>query len=198
MDLLGSVYTAIRNFEKAQFYLEEALKIDPEYHKARMNLGSLFFEQGKYSVAQPLLEEVRKTGLSYYDLNLYLGRIYLKKGEKEAALTLLKDLITMDGRRLEGYLWTGRAYESMNDFINAEKVLLQGIETDKSNPDAYFEIADFYFRNRLQDKYNKCVEFYEKTLELDSKYPKREQILKNIEMVSGKVKRVQNDKADHN
>jgi hypothetical protein len=77
----------------------------------------------------------------------------------------------------------------MNDFSNAEKMLLKTIELEKDNPDTYFETADFYFRNRLEDKFGKCVEFYEKTLELDSKYHKWDIIIKNLDVITGKIHR---------
>ncbi|OGS33369.1 MAG: hypothetical protein A2293_08840 [Elusimicrobia bacterium RIFOXYB2_FULL_49_7] len=196
LDMLGAVYMRLRNFEKSEYYLQEALKINPDFQKARMDLGLLMFEQGKYSSAESLLEEVRKTGFVSYELNLYLGRINLRKKNNDKALDFFKELVDMAPDLLESHLWVGRANEALLKPLEAESAFLRGIRVDSTNPDAYFEAADYYFRNRIVNKYPQCVGFYQKTLDMDSKYPKRDYIIENISIIEGKVKRIERVKTE--
>jgi Tfp pilus assembly protein PilF len=153
-------------------------------------LGTLYFEQGRFNDALVPLEMAYKEGIETYELSYYLARIYLKRNKEQEAITLLKKLVIMDSKRYEGHMWLGRAYEAVKDLKNAEAAYFKPIEFLPNNPDVYFEIAEFVYRQRLTDMWHICAAYYEKTLELDTKYPKREQIIANLKLINVKVQKV--------
>ncbi|MFH0919742.1 MAG: tetratricopeptide repeat protein [Fibrobacterota bacterium] len=195
-DLLGVTHTRLRNFPKAEFYLKEALAIDPEAPKARLHMGVLFYEDGRQTSAQEALEDVLKKNPDEYEGCRTLGLIYMNKRQTEDARGLFQHMIVLEPKKTEGYFLCGRACEQLLSFVEAEKMFQKPLELARDNPDAWFEIADFYFRNRMDDKFMKAVEYYEKTLELDSQYPKRDQIVKNLEVIGAKIKRITQKKDD--
>lgn len=78
----------------------------------------------------------------------------------------------------------GRRYYDMKYYNEAEKFLLEAIETDQQFQDAYLVLAEVYWE---QKKYAPAVEFYSKGLEIDrSFYPKGFLNKGNLELKIGK------------
>jgi len=193
-DLMGVTYLRLHNFEKSEYWFMQALELDSLNQKVALDFGMLRFEQNRITEALELLEKSAKQGYETYDLHYFLGRSYFAKKRYGEALEQFKKLPVSDVKAYAGYLWIGKSCEQMGSMGSAEASYLKGIEVCKTNPDAWFEAADFYYRNRMVESYEKCSEYFEKTLELDSKYPKRDQIVLALEQIKAKINRNTNEK----
>lgn len=88
---LGRAKTIAGNLQKAIYYYENAIKLDPNFFQTQFNLGSLYYEQGRFRealasfvkasiLAPELPEPVGRIGETYLTLKNYkLANNFLKK-----------------------------------------------------------------------------------------------------------------------
>lgn len=84
---LGMTYYFLDQKELAFDHLKQAVRLDPKHSDARVNLGSLYFENKKYKKALAQYEMVLKD-LTYqhqYRTHYNIGLIYLKLGNRKEA-----------------------------------------------------------------------------------------------------------------
>jgi tetratricopeptide (TPR) repeat protein len=89
-ELLGLVYSAEGQDEKATAPLEQAARLRPDSGEARNNLATNLARRGKMGLAEKEFKEVVKLEPSSFDANRNLGSFYLRARRIAAALPYLE------------------------------------------------------------------------------------------------------------
>ena len=83
--LLGKVYRLQLDYQKAREYLEEAVRLKPDYAAARMLLASTLIGLEQWNQAEDQLKQLENTGYQPGHTSLLLGRIAEKQGNLQKA-----------------------------------------------------------------------------------------------------------------
>jgi lipoprotein NlpI len=81
--------------EKAIEEYQKALKLNPNYIEAYMNIGAIYVDEKEYDQAIQQFKKVVEINYYYGKAHYNLGMVYLYKGEKEKAQEELKILKSM-------------------------------------------------------------------------------------------------------
>lgn len=87
---LGWAYYNKKDYKKAQHYLEEALKLQPEFFIAQLNMGRVYLATGKPRKALAIFEELAPKSPKNPVLLLQLGKAYRLLGDYSSAQLTLK------------------------------------------------------------------------------------------------------------
>lgn len=107
-NLLGIVYLAKRDFQKAENYFQSSLQLDPQYSEAYTNLGALRMKQERYQEAIFYFEKAISNPL-YTDSYIALANMgwsYYKLKDKEKALSVLSQAIKENPRASKPLIYT--------------------------------------------------------------------------------------------
>ncbi len=127
--MLGEIYTDVGNVPRAEAYLDEALRVDPENILAMRNRAVLFEIQSKYEEALVELDRALAVDPRRYDLYIEKGRQYQALNEWDkalesyrAAVSIMQTPVTLDALGWGLYL--------SNDLLHAVRELRKAVELD--------------------------------------------------------------------
>jgi len=133
------------NFQSAAFYLEWAIKFDPNFGKAHYNLGSTYEELRKWEQAKSHYQvAIECKGSTVDDAINNLARLEIKEGNsKDAIKRLLPSLKQVKDSCVKYTLHKnlGWAYFLQNQYPQAKHHLQKAIELDSFRADAYYLLA---------------------------------------------------------
>lgn len=89
-ELLGLVYSAEGQEEKATTHLEQAVRLRPESAEARNNLATNLARRGKPALAEKEFQKAVELAPASFDANRNLGAFYLRTGRIAAAIPYLE------------------------------------------------------------------------------------------------------------
>ncbi len=151
---------------------------------------------------------------------LSLGYKLLEEGKYEEAILAFNKVIDIDDKNIDARIGLSKVYVKLEDYDNAEKVLIEALEIDKKNQEVYKELIGMYKLTNQHDKIRELMERFgdfiddaiaEKNIDeeiiVDSTYPTDydENIMKYQRMVAkdnkytfmkdlnGKLERKNND-----
>lgn len=156
------------NFQSAAFYLEWALKFDPNFGKAHYNLGSTYEDLRKWDLACYHYQVATKCqGSTVDDAINNLARLEIKKGNSADAIAqLLPSLERVKDASMRYTLHKnlGWAYFLQNQYLEAENHLRKAIELDNFRADAYYLLAQV---QEAQEDKQSAYSSWEKGLKYD-------------------------------
>ncbi len=88
--LLGKVHRFRLEYQKAREYLEEALRLKPNYPAARLLLAEVLMGLEQWSLAQEQLKQLEASGYEPGRTALFLGHIAARRGEEKQAVDYLR------------------------------------------------------------------------------------------------------------
>jgi len=89
-ELLGLVYAAQSQNDKAHEHLEKAVQLKPTSASARTNLGNILVQLGKPQLAEPQFKKAVALEPNSYDANHNLGELYARAGKIPQAIPYLE------------------------------------------------------------------------------------------------------------
>ena len=119
-ELLGLVYSAEGQEEKATARFEEAVRLKPDSGAARNNLATNLARLGKASLAEAEFKKVVELEPASYDANHNLGEFYIAKGDIAAAIPYLKKAQEADPAAYDNGYDLALAYEKTRRLHEAE------------------------------------------------------------------------------
>ncbi|MCM8796396.1 MAG: CPBP family glutamic-type intramembrane protease [Candidatus Omnitrophica bacterium] len=138
---------AKKRFTEEEKSLKEALRLDPNFYKASMQLGALYMDQGDFIKAMPLFEKAlllirEKNDNSNYEIALYnLGKICIYENKPDRAWRYLKQAYAMK-KELGAAHWPDDPTDAVYYVMKSNNVKFIE-QVNKSYPD--------YFRKRLNE-----------------------------------------------
>ena len=95
LDALGVIALSRRDYDKAIYYLQRAVKIVPDFGSARNNLGRTYLEMGKPSEALPHLQRAAVLSPSDPIVQTNLGSAFAALGRSGEARTFLERALAL-------------------------------------------------------------------------------------------------------
>lgn len=130
--LLGNAYSELGEYDKALQEHQKAVKINPIFHKAWVNMGIVYRLTGEYERAESCYMKAIEIEPDYPELYISLGALYIFKDEPERAVEFLKRAIELDRQNAIAFANIALAYALCRDFDKAdialEKAIILGYE----------------------------------------------------------------------
>lgn len=161
---LGLTYMEVEEFQKAERAFNNALKANPAFSEAKMNLGILYSRTKNYRKAIEYLrqaledEAFEKKHIAFY----YLAKVYKELGEKDKYLDYLKKATAYNPLFLEAQMELASAYLDEKRYADAEKLYRTLISNNFKFPDIFLGLAKVYYE---MGKYKKAKEAIKQVIE---------------------------------
>lgn len=90
---IGWAYYKLRDKEKAFFYLDSALRENPQYTKSLIYLSLIYLEEGNLNLAEFYLKRALKINRNSGEARYYLAEVFFRKGQLEVAKELWQSIV---------------------------------------------------------------------------------------------------------
>jgi len=127
---MGILFVNLHQFGEAENAFKEAVRLNPNYINARINLLKILKTNEKYTQALPHGEYVLSRGITYPDVYQTLGEVQYALGLYDEALTNAGKALARKPFYAEAYYLTGKILESRNQVKDAISAFEQGLSFD--------------------------------------------------------------------
>ncbi|MEW6096891.1 MAG: tetratricopeptide repeat protein [bacterium] len=148
----GNEYLANHQYSEAIIEYKEALKLNPYYKEAYLNLGKAYQSKQLFKDAISQYKKAIKLDRKYVDAYINLGICYEKQNLLTKAKTNLEKAIELNPVNAEGHfylaniLYKGKKIkESIEEYIQTTKI-------DSKHFQAYIKLGEIYFKDLIDDE----------------------------------------------
>jgi len=149
---LARIYLDQGSTEKAQEQLERGLRQSPGLPLFLSLLGEVRRKLGDAGASLELNREALEAEPTMIPAHYFLALAYLDLKQEEAAISEFDKVIHSPYVRPEMYNALASLYISKKQFAEAEHLCLKAIALDRSQPDAYLNLARVYNARHESDK----------------------------------------------
>jgi tetratricopeptide (TPR) repeat protein len=136
--LLGQVSRLMLNYSKAKGYLEEALRLKPDFHPAQLMLADTLIALDQPKDASPILEKLKASGYEPGQTAFLQGVVATKEGNYSQALDYFRKAETDPKLAQEAKFQASLALAALNRLKEAKRAMAESIAL---NPET--QTADF-------------------------------------------------------
>ena len=182
---LGRYYSNIKDFEKAEEYYNQIIKIKPEFSQnisfdfAQLynNLALKFLDEENYSKSEEYFKKALKKDENFSEIYYNLGLLYAKLNNHKKALEYYDLAISQNEKFLFSYLKAANSCLILEDILRAKKYLLKAMELDKYNVWAISLLGECELSlNNFQE----AINYEKKAIALDENNAKANYLLAKI------------------
>jgi len=141
---LGRLYDELKDYEKAEYFYQRAVRMKPDFSPALINLASICDKRGKIISADHYLMKAIKTNPGDPSINFNMGLYFLRAGRPEKAIYHLKK--SMNDKRLKkrALLHLGIAYKQKGLFGRAVTCFRESAALDARNITPHLHLAEIF------------------------------------------------------
>ena len=167
---LGNLYAKNQQWEEAIASYHQAIKIEPRYGKAYLNLAKALVKVGKEaeSVEQLYFAYTIKPELADADSLFNLGKALVKQGDRQRAINCYSLAIDLKPDFLTAYHKLGETLIQLGRRQEAIECYRQAVKNNPHDTDAYFFLGE---QLTAVQQWDNAVQAYRRVLELQPKYP---------------------------
>ena len=155
---LGMIYANLKDYEKALFYYNKALALNPYFPSVYNNMASLMEEQGKHELAHKYLVKGIKLNLYNPELFVNLGLDYLKEGQPDRAIFWLKKAENEKRIAYNVAFDLGIAYKQKGLYGRAVTYFKNALKENPRNIKPHLHLAETFYRAGYYKQAKKEVE----------------------------------------
>ncbi|MFZ5452587.1 MAG: tetratricopeptide repeat protein [Thermodesulfobacteriota bacterium] len=133
---LGKVYRLQLEYRKAREYLEEAVRLKPDYNEARLLLADTLMGLEQWQPAREQLKQLEAAGYQPGRTSLLLGRIAVRQGDYKKAEEYLRRAEQDPGVAQEAKFQLSLVLANQRHFKEARKTMEESIAVAPSSPTA--------------------------------------------------------------
>lgn len=124
---LGNAYNELEQFEKAVEAHRKALDVNPEFHKAWVNLGVVYRLSGNFIEAEKCYMRALELQPDYAELHASMGALHIFQGKYNQAVQHLEKATELDGQLPVAWSNLALAYASVGKLTQADTALKKAI-----------------------------------------------------------------------
>ncbi|OQX96470.1 hypothetical protein B6I21_00860, partial [candidate division KSB1 bacterium 4572_119] len=130
-----------QDWKNAEIELKRAIKLDPDFARAYVNLGVVYTNLGQFQMAKECLNKALiiypQSDLAYQNL----GFLAVHTNDIRSSLYYFQSALDISPDNCEIMVEIGKVYYKLNDFNSARKVLNEVLSIDSSYVEANFYIG---------------------------------------------------------
>lgn len=169
----GQLLVSQRRFADAKRLLEAGLKRHPRDLEIRTALGNLLLVLNKPRPAIKVMLPALQANPDRADLHYMLADAYERDLKLEAAIESLREAVRLEPTMDQAHGRMGLYLVNLTRYEEARAPLERAIELNPQQSHYYWALGDSYLLDsRDPQNYERAVELYRKSLELDPKNPK--------------------------
>jgi arylsulfatase A-like enzyme/tetratricopeptide (TPR) repeat protein len=174
--ILALIYKGKGEIDKAAFYYDKALEIEPSNVMLNLNLAEAELERGNRLKAVELLDPLVQNDVLMEEsdsskVRTRLGILLARGGEYKQAIGLFLRIIEKNEADSEVWTHLGLSYYNKGDFEKARESLDKALAIESQNALALSSLGTLHlsqFRAEKNEKdYNQALEFYRRAIEAD-------------------------------
>ncbi|WP_449244600.1 tetratricopeptide repeat protein [Desulfobacca acetoxidans] len=135
---LGVVSYRLADYPQSLEFMEEALRLDPQFNEARLQLAAIFLALNRPEEALPHLQELEAVPYKLPQTSMYLGQAALKRKQYELAVRYFRQAEEDPNLAQEAKLQASTAMAAQNQFKDAKQVLTEAISLNPGTREAGF------------------------------------------------------------
>jgi arylsulfatase A-like enzyme len=152
---LGGCYIEKQDYANAVIHLRYAVKLDPAFTSAEVNLGRSLVKTGHDNEALTAFEHVAKSEPNVMDAHVYLIVLYTKAGRTQDEIRECREVLKVLPRNFGANLSLGRALLETGDAQDAIAPLKKAMEGEPEKPGPHAALADVYDRLGREEEANR-------------------------------------------
>jgi Flp pilus assembly protein TadD/peroxiredoxin len=158
---LGTLYLRKSNFAEARGYLEQSVKLRPEYPEAWNNLGMVAGQQNQFAEAIRNFARSLDQRPDYVTALLNLGNIYRRQGNVAESRRLLNRAVELEPENAEANYSLGMLYARNSDMARATELLQKSLALRPDYPDAMNNLGVLYVQQgkntEAEQQFTACI-----------------------------------------
>jgi len=173
--LAARLFSALQNSNKATKYLQEVIKLKPDFLKANLMLAEVQVKQRSYSSAVSTFQKIIQTNPELDTAHKGLGDVYIKMMKWSDAIPPLEKAVQLNPENKDVYQSIGKAYQEQRIFDKAAAAYEKHLELYPQRPgEVPAMLGASYFELK---QYDKAISAFKKALEIT---PQDESILEKL------------------
>ena len=159
-NLLGIINLKLKKNTKAKANFKNALKINPKFLSALINLSITYQNLNNYNQAITYLKKAVAIKPTMYELYNDIGFLYKKNKEYSLSIKYFNSAIEINNKYDNAFFNLGLSLKELNKLDEAFKNFIKTIELNPNHSNAYFELGEIL---RKKEKYVEAVNYYKKS-----------------------------------
>ena len=157
LNLKGTIFFKKKEYEIAQNNFSEALKINPNFTSAKLNLGIVYQSLGKNEEALKCFKDITKINKTLPAVYNNIGFILYTQNKYSEAIIELNKAIELKKDYAEAFLNLGMVYLNLKKYEEAIKFFNQSLVHDKKLTSVYYYLGECY---KNIDDIDKALSYY--------------------------------------
>lgn len=167
---------------EAETFYKNAIKSNPGYTQAYVNLSSIYNSTNRFDESIKLLNESLNYEKNNYKIYHNLGDAQQKTGNFQNAIDSYKKAISINSQEAVIYFNMGLCLKSINSHDTAIIILKRAIELDRNLYNAYYELGESYF---IIQSYNESKEVFTNLLKIKPDFDQIDKISNMLSVING-------------
>ena len=138
------------------FYLK-AIKFNPKYISAYVNLSNVYEKIENYKKAEEYLKIAIKLNSNSDALFNSIGYIFFKRNKFDEAIDNLLKAVKINNKNFRAYFNLGNVYAKIDNHNNAIKFFKETININEKVPEVYFHLAES--QKKIEDYKNALINY---------------------------------------
>jgi len=161
----GLLLLQVGDIESAREKFNRVLELDPNFPGALFYLGEIAFDNADYTEAVNFFDKAMNENSGMQGPRYRLAQYELIKGNKNKAGIYLASELQLQPAAPDVLVSMATMSLAIGDLDLSTNCLLKAIETDTSNPDAYYYLG---LVNALKNRFDDAAELFAHTLDIKS------------------------------
>jgi Tfp pilus assembly protein PilF len=147
---LGNLHHELGDSDRAEYFYQKAVQVDPNCYPALNSLAVLYERQGRMDAVLPLLRKALEVEPESSHASFNLGLFYLKNGDPEKAVPFFNIAIRDPGLRHSVLVSSGVAYKQMGQRGKAAGLFEQAVMTNPKDITPRLHLIELYHAAGLE------------------------------------------------
>jgi len=161
---IGTIFTNLKENQKAKECFEKAIKINPNYAEAHNNLGIIFEKLGDLQKAKECYEKAIELNPNYADAYYNIGIIFKELGNLQKAKDCYKKTIEIDPNHSSSHNNLGVIFKELGNLQKAKACYEKAIEINPNYVNALNNFGNIF--QQLGEN-QKAISYYKKAIKIN-------------------------------